>query len=350
MMWIQRLVSFAIALTMTVIVLGAYTRLTDAGLGCPDWPGCYGFLQVPQDHHAEVAASRFPERPLEPHKARNEMVHRYFAGTLGLVIAGIFLLSWWQQRRIRLLPVTLLALVVFQAALGMWTVTLNLFPLVVMGHLLGGFTLLTLLWLYRRQLKPVTPTPVEVPARLRRAGTLACLVLVGQIALGGWTSANYAALACVELPLCHSGWTGQLRFAEAFDLHLGHDNYEFGVMSKEARQTIHVSHRLGAVLTLLLVGFFAWQLWRFSRTLPVSEAMGHRRQSQYVLLLLLVQFCLGVLNIWWLLPLPNAVAHNFVAANLLAATVLARYGIGQRHQALLTDTAHSYLSSDRSPA
>jgi cytochrome c oxidase assembly protein subunit 15 len=350
MMWIQRLVSFAIGLTMVVIVLGAYTRLTDAGLGCPDWPGCYGFLQVPQDHHAEIAASRFPERPLEPHKARNEMVHRYFAGTLGLVIAAIFLLSWWQRRKVALLPATLLLLVVFQAALGMWTVTLNLFPLVVMGHLLGGFALLTLLWVYRRQLKPADPVAAVVPGLLRRAGTLACLVLVGQIALGGWTSANYAALACVELPLCHSGWVSQLRVAEAFDLHLGHDNYEFGVMSKEARQTIHVSHRLGAVLTLLLVGFFAWQLWRFSRTLPASEAGVHRRRAQWVLLLLALQFSLGVLNILWLLPLPNAVAHNFVAANLLAATVLARYGIRQQRQAAVTGTAHQYLSSDRSPA
>lgn len=350
MMWINRLVSFAIALTMVVIVLGAYTRLTDAGLGCPDWPGCYGFLQVPQDHHAEIAASRFPERPLEPHKARNEMVHRYFAGTLGLVIAGIFMLSWLQQRKVRLLPAALLLLVVFQAALGMWTVTLNLFPLVVMGHLLGGFTLLTLLWLYRRQLQPEGSTAGVVPPRLRRAGSLACAMLIGQIALGGWTSANYAALACVELPFCHSGWTSQLRVAEAFDLHLGHDNYEFGVMSKEARQTIHVSHRLGAILTLLVVGFFAWQLWRFSRTLPASEAQLHKRQAQWVLLLLLVQFCLGVLNIWWLLPLPNAVAHNFVAANLLAATVLARYGIRQQRQVSATATASQYLSSDRSPA
>ncbi len=350
MMWTKRLVSFAIVLAMVVIVLGAYTRLTDAGLGCPDWPGCYGFLQVPQDHHAEIAASRFPERPLEPHKARNEMVHRYFAGTLGLVIAGIFLLSWWQQRKVRLLPTALLLLVVFQAALGMWTVTLNLFPLVVMGHLLGGFTLLTLLWLYRRQLRPTDSSAAVVPSRLRRAGTLACAMLAGQIALGGWTSANYAALACVELPFCHSGWTSQLRAAEAFDLHLGHDNYEFGVMSKEARQTIHVSHRLGAILTLLVVGFFAWQLWRFSRNLPASEAQLHKRQAQLVLLLLLLQFCLGVLNIWWLLPLPNAVAHNFVAANLLAATVLARYGLRQQCQAPVAGTASQYLSSDRSPA
>ncbi len=331
---LKRLVSFAIALTMVVIVLGAYTRLTDAGLGCPDWPGCYGFMQLPQEHHADIAASRYPERPLEPHKARNEMVHRYFAGTLGLVIAAIFVLSSLAERRVRLLPATLLALVVFQAALGMWTVTLNLFPLVVMGHLLGGFSLLTLLWLYRRQLAPPAETPAPaVPSRLRLLGTCASLVLVLQIALGGWTSANYAAMACVELPLCHAGWTEQLKFDEAFDLHLGHDNYEFGVMSKEARQTIHISHRLGAVLTLLLVGAFAIRLWRFGARHQAEGAV-YRRQALLLLFLLSLQFVLGVLNIWWLLPLPNAVAHNFVAANLLAATIIARVQLSRSMQSV----------------
>ncbi|MDZ7868147.1 MAG: COX15/CtaA family protein [Rheinheimera sp.] len=345
---LKRLVSFAIVLTMVVIVLGAYTRLTDAGLGCPDWPGCYGFMQLPQDHHADIAASRYPERPLEPHKARNEMVHRYFAGTLGLVIAAIFVLSTLAERKVRLLPATLLALVVFQAALGMWTVTLNLFPLVVMGHLLGGFSLLTLLWLYRRQLATAPPEPA-VPSRLRLLGTCASLVLVLQIALGGWTSANYAAMACVELPLCHAGWTEQLKFDEAFDLHLGHDNYEFGVMSKEARQTIHISHRLGAVLTLLLVGAFAIRLWRFG-VRNQTEGGNYRRQALLLLLLLSLQFVLGVLNIWWLLPLPNAVAHNFVAANLLAATIVARVQLSRSVQSARLRSAMQRPSSSGSLA
>ena len=132
---LRMLVSMAIVLAMLVIILGAYTRLTDAGLGCPDWPGCYGFLKVPQhETHVAIAEARFPERPVEAHKAWNEMIHRYFAGSLGLLIAGIFLLSWRLQQKVTVLPTVLLALVVFQAALGMWTVTLSLFPLVVMGH------------------------------------------------------------------------------------------------------------------------------------------------------------------------------------------------------------------------
>lgn len=350
MNWIRRLVSFAIALTMVVIVLGAYTRLTDAGLGCPDWPGCYGLMQIPKDHHTELAASRFPERPLEPYKARNEMVHRYFAGTLGLVIAAIFLLSLWQRRRLELFPTALLLLVIFQAALGMWTVTLNLFPLVVMGHLLGGFTLLTLLWLYRRRLSGAAGSVVAAPARLRGIGNLACLVLITQIALGGWTSANYAAMACVELPVCHVGWSQQLNFSEAFDLHLGHDNYEFGVMSKEARQTIHITHRIGAMLTVLVVSTFAILMWRFSASLPANAARVQRRQAQWILGLLLLQFVLGVLNILWLLPLPNAVAHNFVGANLLAATVLARCSLRQSVPMRADSAVPGYLTSDRSPA
>jgi len=314
------LASGAIVLTMLVIILGAYTRLTDAGLGCPDWPGCYGFLKVPQQEaHVAVAEARFPERPVEAHKAWNEMVHRYFAGSLGLLIAAIFFVSWRQQRKINLLPTALLSLVVFQAALGMWTVTLNLFPLVVMGHLLGGFSLLCLLVIYRWQLtaprhKPSKALPTQ--SGLARLGWLVLAILVGQIALGGWTSANYAAMACVELPVCQAGWSEQLKFGEAFDLHLGHDNYEYGVMSQQARQTIHIAHRFGAMLTLLAVGWFAWLLWhRKAQT-------GMSRLPVVMGTLLLLQFSLGVINVWWQLPLANAVAHNFVAANLLMVLTL----------------------------
>ncbi|MBU2427356.1 MAG: COX15/CtaA family protein [Gammaproteobacteria bacterium] len=317
---LRSLASVAIVLAMLVIVLGAYTRLTDAGLGCPDWPGCYGFLKVPQHEvHVAVAEARFPERPLEAHKAWNEMVHRYFAGSLGLLIAAIFFISWRQQRKIKLLPTVLVCLVVFQAALGMWTVTLNLFPLVVMGHLLGGFSLLTLLMIYRWQLTSPQHKPSStLPAQngLARLGWLVVVILLGQIALGGWTSANYAAMACVELPVCQAGWSEQLRFGEAFDLHLGHDNYEYGVMSQQARQTIHIAHRFGALLTLLAVGGF------IIRLLQSSAQTGMSRLPVVAGALLLLQFCLGIINVWWQLPLVNAVAHNFVAANLLMVLTL----------------------------
>ncbi|RWT31751.1 COX15/CtaA family protein, partial [Aeromonas caviae] len=148
----KRLASVAIALAVLVIALGAYTRLTDAGLACPDWPGCYGSLAIPRAEHAELAAQRYPASPLVPHKARSEMVHRYFAGVLGGVIVLLSALGWRTGGRLRHLSLILLVLVAGQAALGMWTVTLALHPLVVTTHLLGGFAILTLLWLYRAEL------------------------------------------------------------------------------------------------------------------------------------------------------------------------------------------------------
>lgn len=310
------LAAIAIFLTMGVIMLGAYTRLTDAGLGCPDWPGCYGFLKVPQqDHHVAQAEQAFPERPLVPHKAWNEMTHRYFAGSLGLLIATIFLSSWWSTKRPQLLPSALLLLVVFQAALGMWTVTLNLLPLVVMGHLLGGFSILSLLALYWLQQQPERVRATEL-ASLKPLALAALIMLVVQIALGGWTAANYAALACIDLPLCEAGWQSRLDVSDAFSLHLGHADYEYGVMSAEARQTVHIFHRLGALLTLSIVG---WFLWKLSRRVTQPSL---RRLTYAAITLLVLQFSLGVMNVVLHLPLLNAVAHNFVAANLLMLLVL----------------------------
>ena len=313
----QWLATIAIFLTMGVILLGAYTRLTDAGLGCPDWPGCYGFLKVPhQEHHIAQAEQAFPDRPLEPHKAWNEMVHRYFAGSLGLLIAAIFFTALFNKQSPKLLPSVLLALVVFQAALGMWTVTLNLLPLVVMGHLLGGFTILCLLAVHWLRLHPQRLVAEPELVSLKPFAAIAIVVLLCQIALGGWTAANYAALACIDLPICEAGWSQRLNISEAFDLHLGHDDYEYGVMSAEARQTVHVFHRFGAIVTLALVAGFLWQLWRRA-TSPLLRKLALAGAA-----LLAAQFTLGVLNVALHLPLANAVAHNFVAANLLMVLVV----------------------------
>lgn len=310
------LASFAIILTLCVITLGAYTRLTDAGLGCPDWPGCYGFLKVPQqDHHIAQAMQAFPDRPVHAEKAWNEMIHRYFAGSLGVLIALIFVTSWWRAAKPRLIPSALLLLVVFQAALGMWTVTLNLMPLVVMGHLLGGFALLSLTAVYWLQLQPKLPAQSELVG-LKPLAYLAVIVVITQIALGGWTAANYAALACIELPVCEAGWWQRMDLIAAFDLHLGHDDYEYGVMSAEARQTVHVLHRFGAIVTFSVVALYLWQLWRRAIQPRI------RKLTLIAIALLIGQFCLGVMNVVLHLPLVNAVAHNVVAANLLMVLVL----------------------------
>lgn len=311
------LASVAIALAVLVILLGAYTRLTDAGLACPDWPGCYGSLAIPQQAHAEQATLLYPDSPLEPHKARSEMVHRYLAGALGCLIAALFVLGWRAGGRLRLLSGALLVLVIGQAALGMWTVTLALHPLVVTTHLLGGFAILTLLWLYRVELiRDPAHSPIVSGAGLPWLGNLACGVLLIQIALGGWTSSNYAAMACAEFPLCHFGWQQQLDWDEAFHLPIGHVSYEFGVLGKEARQTIHIAHRLGAMATALLVGAFALCLIRHGSPL--------RGLGTLLLTLLLIQIVLGLANVHLALPLANALAHNLVGAHLLVLCVLAR--------------------------
>lgn len=311
----KRLVSIAIALAVLVILLGAYTRLTDAGLACPDWPGCYGSLAIPHSAQAERAVMLYPDTPLVPHKARSEMVHRYFAGMLGVIIVALFVLSWRQGGRLRIYAGGLLLLVIGQAALGMWTVTLALHPLVVTTHLLGGFAILTLLWLYRCELDG-DDQGIACSQRLARLGTLACGLILIQIALGGWTSSNYAAMACAEFPLCHAGWQEQLDWREAFHLPLGHDSYEFGVLGKEARQTIHITHRLGALATALLVGSFALGLIRHDTAL--------RGTGMLLFALLLMQIGLGLANVHLALPLVNALAHNLVGAHLLVVCVLAR--------------------------
>lgn len=304
----RRLTLFAFVLTLVVVVLGAYTRLTDAGLGCPDWPGCYGFNYVPssaQDH--DVAALRFPDQPVEFIKARNEMVHRYAAGILGITI---LLMALWSLRAVnrhyRALAWVLLALVCGQAALGMLTVTLNLLPFVVMGHLLGGFTILALLFwlLMRSRASGAVYRGSQVGGWLR----IALVALLLQIALGGWTAANYAAMACVELPVCQGDWLNQWQWS-AFHPHgVPAETYQYGVLSAAERITIHVTHRLWAMVTALILFVLAWRLWQqpLLRYWGVLLALG-----------VVLQLALGVANVVLHLPLPVAVAHNAGAALLL---------------------------------
>lgn len=323
------LVNFTLLLTLMVIALGAYTRLTDAGLGCPDWPGCYGKLTAPlHDGHIAEAQAKFPDAQIEPHKAHNEMLHRYIAGLLGLCVLAIAIVSLW-FKKFRLLSGIILLLVIFQAALGMWTVTLNLLPLIVLAHLLGGFALFTLLVLLRVEIAWKTkiidtnsarPTPKKYVEpglnSLLPLGYLAALVLALQIALGGWTSSNYAATVCYQLPVCESGWSERFSLHSAFSLSLGHDTYEYGVLPYEARMSIHVLHRIGAVITLLLLGSFAFLCWRRAATKTM------RVLAASIGSLLLLQLTLGLINIVAQLPLLNAVAHNLVAANLLMLTII----------------------------
>ncbi|WP_120997902.1 COX15/CtaA family protein [Stutzerimonas urumqiensis] len=317
-----RLALIATALAVVVVLLGAYTRLTHAGLGCPDWPGCYGFLGVPMSEHKQnLAALRFPDAPLEVHKGWNEMVHRYFAGTLGLVILALAVQAVRRRHtpgQPLKLPLLLLAVVIAQAAFGMWTVTLQLWPQVVTAHLLGGFTTLALLFLLTLRLaRADAPCPaIPAPRRLRMLAGLALLIVIGQIALGGWVSSNYAAVACLDLPTCHGRWWPEMDFASGFNLtqHIG-PNYLGGQLDGEARTAIHVTHRLGALTVTGVLLLLAWRLQRD----------GRGALARWLLLALGIQLSLGVANVLLHLPLAVAVAHNGGGAALLLTLVLINY-------------------------
>ena len=312
----------AILLALVVIVLGAFTRLADAGLGCPDWPGCYGFVTVPDaPDELMLAGQRYPDSPVEHAKAWAEMIHRYAAATLGLVILTLAALTWRRPALVRARRIYALAavMVVIQGLFGMWTVTLKLWPQVVTAHLLGGLTTLSLLVLgYVRLREPVVMVPPEQVTRLRPFRpwiALALAVLVMQVFLGAWTSTNYAALACTDFPTCNGSWDEPLDLGEGFHLtqQVG-PNYLGGALHQPARAAIHMTHRLGALVTLLVVGTVLWRLarTRLSRVEPAAR-LG--------LVLLCTQLLLGLANVLWLLPLSVAVAHNAVAALLVLTLV-----------------------------
>jgi len=282
----------AVALAFIVVVMGAYVRLSDAGLGCPDWPLCYG-KPVP----AEITDSHALA------KAWKEMGHRYLAGTLGVVI----LVLWSLQRSV--LASAIVLVVVVQATLGAWTVTMLLKPAIVTAHLIGGMTTLSLLaWLALAQW-PHVPAP-ELRA-LRPVAALALLAVAIQIVLGGWVSANYAALACPELPRC----PGPMDYANAFHVvrELG-QTAQGELLSFNALRAIHWSHRLFANVALAAVLFAAFRAWRLERRLALLVA-----------LFVLLQFALGVANVALGLPLALAAAHNAGAALLLGALVVLNF-------------------------
>jgi cytochrome c oxidase assembly protein subunit 15 len=245
------------------------------------------------------------------------MIHRYLAGALGLLIFAVSFLSIKRRLMGITLPVLLTSVTVFQALLGMWTVTLKLLPIVVMGHLLGGFTILACLsimsWRLNQKREPIDH--LSIPSSIRTLAVLTFIVVILQVILGGWTSSNYAALMCSRLPICEGDWMSQLNFSAAFDLlQAGHSNYEFGVLDYDARMTIHVSHRIGAILTMLMVISLAVQCVNSMES--QLNGVGWR-----LIFVLLVQVLLGVSNVLFHLPLGIAVAHNLGAA-LMVVTVL----------------------------
>ena len=292
----KRLALAAVLLTFTVVVVGAYVRLSDAGLGCPDWPLCYG-KPIPDEPDA---------------KQWKEMTHRWLAGTLGLLLFALLLLAW-RRRHSPWLATAIAGLVVFQAALGMWTVTMLLKPVIVTAHLLGGMTLLALVvWFY---LETRTYSAEPFARALRRPAALALATVGLQIMLGGWVSANYAALACPDLPLCVGQVLPPMDFANAFQVARELGRTESGeLLPQPALIAIHWSHRMFA---LVVVGVVAWAALRAFRV--------YRGTASAIGLLLAVQFSLGVANVAFSLPLALAAAHNAGAAALLVALVVLNF-------------------------
>lgn len=314
----------ALALAFVVVVFGAFVRLSDAGLGCPDWPGCYGHVSVPGSEAAlSRAQERFPGSVVESRKAWIEMIHRYLAGTLGILVLAIAVLAWRHRATLRqspVLPTAMVALVVVQALFGMWTVTLKLMPLIVTLHLLGGMTTLALLaWLAARQRASQGARHSIEPerSRVRRWAAIGLAVLAMQIALGGWVSTNYAGMACTDVPLCHGTVLPSMDFGQGFSLWR-----ELGVtaagtpLSNEALNAIQWAHRIGAIATvgvLALVGLL---------TLVVRSV---RPFGVAVLVLALLQAGIGIANVVHVLPVPLAVAHNAGAALLLVTLVMLNF-------------------------
>ena len=313
----KRLTLFATLLALIVVSFGAYTRLTDSGLGCPDWPGCYGTLSVPESiDQIEKAQAVYPDSPVEVEKAWIEMIHRYIAGILGIMILVIAFVSIKLRDQINYSlkwPFFLLGLVIFQAALGMWTVTLLLKPAVVSSHLLGGMTVLGILtFLMHRNYG--THRENFVSNRFERKIIRFSLVLLFiQIALGGWTSTNYAALACTDYPTCHGSLIPEMDFSNAFTIFR-----ELGVtslgepLSLEALHAIQWVHRVGAIVLLVYLLFVAY-------ILKVNQ--GFNMWRNVLILVISLQFIIGIANLLLHLPIVLATLHNLGAALLVVILV-----------------------------
>lgn len=312
--------------TIVVILAGAWTRLLDAGLGCPDWPGCYGALIVPD---AGVASLHSPDTPLETSKAWMEMVHRYLASSLGLLVVSVVVIGTRLRRYVGYpwrLSLGLLAVILLQGAFGAFTVTLKLWPQVVTLHLLGGVGLLTLfIWLYLRlrlchQGRTLGQDAVSTP-RLGCGWWLVIGLLIMQLMLGGWTSSNYAGLACQGFPTCNGQWLPVLDWGEGFHLtQTVGPNYLHGSLHAEARAAIHIAHRVGALALLLALFVLSAQTW------PWSQRHAFRPEGHWLLAAFgvgLFQVGLGIANVLLWLPLWLALLHTAGAIALVICMVMA---------------------------
>ena len=320
---------FTILLAFCVIVFGAYVRLTDAGLGCPDWPGCYGFMTVP-DTAEELSAveESFPGQVVEPGKAWREMIHRYIASLLGLLILILFVSEALKKNKTVFsdnfnlkISLLLLLLVIFQGLLGMWTVTLKVHPFVVLAHLVGGLSTLSLLFIYLKRISAPTKPRTNFTGLL----VFGFVLLIVQILLGGWTSTNYAALGCPDLPLCYGQfWPSNMDINEGFFMWQSFGkNYEGGLLSPPGRTAIHFFHRLGAIALTLGLGVIIFKYIK-------NPSTRVRKAALILAAALFFQLLIGVVMVWSGIALSLATAHNAFAALLLLSFLNLVYTIKYR--------------------
>jgi len=384
---LKKLTLATIVAATVVIILGAFTRLTDAGLGCPDWPTCYGHLWVP-DSHAEIAIANnaFPDTPVLDGKTWPEQIHRITASSLGLLCLAMLIVvarqlpskDWFKQTvllgglasltiarafigdqvdgplilslllyfasifiapasphsKTLKLSLFIAGWVILQGLFGMWTVTLKLWPQVVTAHLLGGFTLISLLWWQLLTLSPKAAARAETsphigldrskpdPHRfLKTLAATSLIVVILQVFLGGWTSSNYAALACPDLPLCQGQLWPDPDFIKGFNLaqDIG-PNYLGGTMDNASRVAVHLSHRIGAIIVSIILLVLSMALYLRS----------HIGLSVSLLVVLCMQVALGISNVAFYLPLPVAVLHNAGAALLVLTLITINYHLTKR--------------------
>lgn len=316
---LKALTMLTLFLTFDLVLFGAFTRLTDSGLGCPDWPGCYGHASpVGARDHIATAQTAMPTGPVTHGKAWVEMVHRYLATSVGVLIIVLALMTWLQWRRQKehalnpWWPTFTLAWVCAQGAFGALTVTMKLFPAIVTLHLLGGAGLLVLLAVQAEQYRQAAGAVREQLAGGVRVLLWVAAVMVGvQIALGGWVSTNYAVLACNTFPQCQGGWWPEMDFSQGFQLWrpLGFlrdgNSLDFSALT-----AIHYTHRLFAYAVFLVVGVLVWQLHRAGALLA---------QRRWIGALIVLQLVTGLSNVILDWPLVAAVAHTGGAAALVSA-------------------------------
>ena len=304
-------------LGFVVVALGAWTRLADAGLGCPDWPGCYGFVTIPvSPEEIDLANSKFPDTPYEVAKAIPEVVHRYFAAGLGFMILCIAYLAFRYKdlpSDVRQLSFFLIAWVIMQGTFGYWTVSLKLWPQVVTTHLMSGFLTTGLLWLlyFKTKDRLEERTNWNFQEKTKKLLNISIVLVAIQIFLGAWTSTNYASYSCVDFPLCQGQILPETNFQKGFDFFqsIG-PNYLGGQLDHEARLAIHMTHRIGALIVSAYLIFLAYHF-----------VVNRKNQIAFgVLGILTLQVLLGISNIIFALPLLVAVGHNL--GGLLLITYL----------------------------